>query len=727
MSLAGRLMATLGLDSRGFKKGLNESEGLAKRFGRSLIRVGATAAAAFTGIAASVGRAAGVLTDLDNQAKVAGETAERLKILSLATAGYGVDQEKLADILKDVNDKLGDFAATGEGPLTDFFENIAPKVGVTLKSFEDLSSSDALQLYVASLEKAGVSQQEMTFYMEALASDATALLPVFANQGAALDVVTAKAKALGLAIDQETVDAARKARGEFALVSEVLSTRLQVALASLIPYLVAFLNVFAAVGQAIAPYFARVVAIAGVLATVFGVRLAAAIGVRYVAAARAAVAQAIALEVALGAKSKKAAVAGLAVKGLSRALRVLRAALIATGIGALVVAAGELVFWFGRLVSSTGSFGGALGRVFDLGKAVFNGIGLTAQGLFNIMSGVAKSIQASYVRAFSEIAKAWDALVNGMASAWNSIAESSLGETLGLGLLDKSNVSGELKDKSDALFDEAIASIHKGGGLIKDAGKGIVEVLRSIRDEIAEVEGEAEDGSVALSRMDKLLSGLGNGGDASGGSGKSIKDKLAPHLKYLNDRIKNFSDGIAGAIVQGKSLGAAARQVFQRMAQDFISSGIQKLISNLFNIGGSSGGGGGGWFGKLFGAFFGVPKNARGTGFHHGGYTQIFEEGGEIVDLPTGTRIIPHDLSKRMMDAAGQGAARLASGAVAAGGRQEVAVVLSQTSLRLTDDGKIVGEIEARTDRKIAGGMSEIDRTMPDRMAKYDSDRRVRN
>jgi hypothetical protein len=279
---------------------------------------------------------------------------------------------------------------------------------------------------------------------------------------------------------------------------------------------------------------------------------------------------------------------------------------------------------------------------------------------------------------------------------------------------------------ADSLFDNAINSINEGGERIKSAGKGVVDVLRAIRDEIAEVEGEAEDGSVALSRLDNLLSSLGNGGDGSGGSGGSIKDKLAPHLKYLNDRVKDFSDGIAGAIVQGKSLGAAARQVFQRMAQDFISSGIQKLISNLFNIGGS-GGGGGGWFGTLLGAFLGVPKNARGTGFHHGGYTQIFEEGGEIVDLPTGTRIIPHDLSKRMMDAAGQGAARLASGAVAAGGRQEVAVVLSQTSLRLTDDGKIVGEIEARTDQKITSGMSEIDRTMPDRMAKYDNDRRVRN
>ena len=43
-----------------------------------------------------------------------------------------------------------------------------------------------------------------------------------------------------------------------------------------------------------------------------------------------------------------------------------------------------------------------------------------------------------------------------------------------------------------------------------------------------------------------------------------------------------------------------------------------------------------------------VKKNAVGTSFYSGGKTKINEFGGEIVDLPTGTRIIPHDVSKQM-------------------------------------------------------------------------------
>lgn len=45
---------------------------------------------------------------------------------------------------------------------------------------------------------------------------------------------------------------------------------------------------------------------------------------------------------------------------------------------------------------------------------------------------------------------------------------------------------------------------------------------------------------------------------------------------------------------------------------------------------------------------YGLPHNASGTDFFQGGLTHINEVGGEIVDLPTGTRIIPHDISMEM-------------------------------------------------------------------------------
>ena len=81
--------------------------------------------------------------------------------------------------------------------MADFFENIAPRVGVTADQFARLSGPEALQLYVSSLERAGVSQQEMTFYLEAMASDTTRLIPLLQNGGAEMTRLGAQAQTEG--------------------------------------------------------------------------------------------------------------------------------------------------------------------------------------------------------------------------------------------------------------------------------------------------------------------------------------------------------------------------------------------------------------------------------------------------------------------------------------------------------------------------------------------------
>lgn len=48
-----------------------------------------------------------------------------------------------------------------------------------------------------------------------------------------------------------------------------------------------------------------------------------------------------------------------------------------------------------------------------------------------------------------------------------------------------------------------------------------------------------------------------------------------------------------------------------------------------------------------------IGRNASGTDIWRGGYTWVNEEGGEIMDLPWGTRIIPHDISMEMARTAG--------------------------------------------------------------------------
>lgn len=196
----------------------DKAEKQAGHTGKSFTRMASTAAklggvlgaAAAVGLGAIIVNAAKSAKELDNLSKVAGTSATDLQRLSFASETVGIDVNKLSDILKDVNDKLGDFVQTGAGPMADFFEQIAPKVGITAEAFKDLSSADALQLYVSSLEKANLSQSDMTFYMEAIANDATALLPLLKDNGAEFQNLAKRAEDLGRGLSDIDIQELKK-------------------------------------------------------------------------------------------------------------------------------------------------------------------------------------------------------------------------------------------------------------------------------------------------------------------------------------------------------------------------------------------------------------------------------------------------------------------------------------------------------------------------------------
>ena len=177
----------------------------AHEIGRSVrnIAVGVTAAgAAVIGLTNSVAASG---REVGRMAALANSTPREFQRWAAGAQTVGIEQDKLADILKDVNDRVGDFIQTGGGPMADFFENIAPKVGVTAEMFRELSGPEALQLYVASLEKAGVNQQDMTFYLEAMASDATALIPLLRRGGSEMNRLGDEAERVGAILSDDAV------------------------------------------------------------------------------------------------------------------------------------------------------------------------------------------------------------------------------------------------------------------------------------------------------------------------------------------------------------------------------------------------------------------------------------------------------------------------------------------------------------------------------------------
>ena len=202
------IFASLGLDSSQFTAGLKTARNSVRNFTTG-VSGQFVAAAGVTGMAAMVGRAVDLGRELTDLSRIAGLSVEQFQELAFAAKTVGIDNSKLSDILKDMNDRVGDLLQTGGGPTVDFFEKIAPQVGVTAEQFRDLNSADALQLYVSSLEAANLSQADMTFYMEAIASDSTALIPLLAQGGDEFNRLAQEAHNASQVMSNETAESMR--------------------------------------------------------------------------------------------------------------------------------------------------------------------------------------------------------------------------------------------------------------------------------------------------------------------------------------------------------------------------------------------------------------------------------------------------------------------------------------------------------------------------------------
>jgi hypothetical protein len=418
-------------------------------------RIAATAAATAlaTAVVAMTRSTVAAANEIDQLSQVANANPEVFQRWSAASATVGIEQEKLADILKDVNDRVGDFLQTGGGPMADFFENIAPRVGVTADQFARLSGPEALQLYVDSLERAGVSQQEMTFYLEAMASDTTRLIPLLQNGGAEMTRLGAQAQALGAVLDADAIAAMR--RSELALVSigQVFTgvrNRIAVAIA---PSLEAVANAFVALASSTSPIsraFDAVLANLDRLAIYAGT-FASFLAGRWVAAM---------------------AVAALSVRGLATTLVVLRGALIRTGIGALVVGAGELVHWFTRLASGVGGFGEAMGLLKDVAVEVWDRIkmgaraaGAAATAMFydlkaDAAAGIASAIE-SVVGFGNTTANTFEGALLAVREIWSRLP-AVIGDLV-------FSAANRMLDGIEDMLNGAIARIDAFTGRIRDA------------------------------------------------------------------------------------------------------------------------------------------------------------------------------------------------------------------------------------------------------------------
>ena len=184
-----------------------EAQARAKAIEDAFATIGGGIAAAFAGIQISdtVRQFFEFGNQIQRSASVANIAARDLQIWTAATKSLGIEQEKLADIFKDIDDKVGDFTANGAGPMKDFVDQWGKAAGITAEQLKRLAGPEVLQLVTKTMEAAGASTSETTFMLEALASDASHLTPILADNAKGLKEAGERAQSFGLILSDETL------------------------------------------------------------------------------------------------------------------------------------------------------------------------------------------------------------------------------------------------------------------------------------------------------------------------------------------------------------------------------------------------------------------------------------------------------------------------------------------------------------------------------------------
>lgn len=246
--MIGRLRVALGLETASFEKGAKRATAEINtlgsttekaalhvgKMGKAVIAAGGAfvASSLVSSLKSTVEESLRSIKAMKELAQVSNSSIAEFQGVAFAAGTVGVEMDKLADIYKDMNDRVGEFLSTGGGPMKDFFDKIAPKVGVTAEQFKNLSGPQALQLYVSSLEKAGVNQQQMTFYLEAMSGDLTKLLPLLQNNGEGMRRLSDDARRMGIVLDDNLVKNAGEASRTMDTLNTVLSMQITAAVAA---------------------------------------------------------------------------------------------------------------------------------------------------------------------------------------------------------------------------------------------------------------------------------------------------------------------------------------------------------------------------------------------------------------------------------------------------------------------------------------------------------------
>jgi hypothetical protein len=571
-SVIGALRVNLGLDAAQFQRGARQAEGIASRLGRQMQQMGAAISVVGAGIAAAIGSQVRAASDMGRMAAIANTSVEQFQRWAAATGSVGIEAGRLSDILKDVSDRVGDFLTTGGGPMADFFENVAPLVGVTAEQFRNLSGADALQLYVDSLEAANLSQNEMVFYLEAMASDASALIPLLRNGGAEIGRLGDAAERAGGIMSAETVAGARAFTEELRQTGIAVRGIVQQIMAALLPAMVAVAEI---------------------------VRTAAASFANMTPATQTFIAGVSAAVVVIGPLL-------IAVGTLTRAMAALRLASFAAlgpwGVLAALVATAAAAFT--RFGSAADPVEGTLDSVREAQDELNRALGVFAE------TGAPAAQEEAVTLARRLEAEALAALSAAQAHREVMLARVQAAEGMGDGGATNPMIGQIRRDleESEARILEILEQVNRA----REAASVFITTVGGGAPAVEEVTAEAE----------RLVGTLDLAGASAGHAAEVDIPEMTKALQDAADAAGQLQNSFESAFVNAVTGTEGLRGALAGLARDLARMAAQAAFRGMFgNLFG--GGGGGGFLSGLAGLFSVGPRVSMATmpSFAGGGYT----------------------------------------------------------------------------------------------------------
>lgn len=218
--MAGKSLGTLTIDLiakvGGFVQGMDKAERAsqkwsaqvkkdAKEVGASIVAIGAAAATAAVGIGAAglavVKNTAQQVTEADRWAKSLKMSTQDLLSWQYAAEQAGLTGDNIADIFKDINDKVGDAVLNKSGEAAQALDTL----GLSAEKLAQQSPDKQLLAISSALQKIP-SQAGKTNILESLGNDLSKMLPLFDNNNEKLKQFIQLSKDFGIAPPQEDID-----------------------------------------------------------------------------------------------------------------------------------------------------------------------------------------------------------------------------------------------------------------------------------------------------------------------------------------------------------------------------------------------------------------------------------------------------------------------------------------------------------------------------------------